>query len=87
MAKLKLTVACGDYEIVRALSDGTVQTGLSAQELVTTTGGVRLAMSDSSMREAAAVVQLLIAGEGLFKRGKHGMVCYAGVHGDGSRTG
>jgi 4,5-dihydroxyphthalate decarboxylase len=25
MAKLKLTVACGDYEIVRALSDGTVQ--------------------------------------------------------------
>lgn len=25
MAKLKLTVACGDYEIVRALSDGTVK--------------------------------------------------------------
>jgi 4,5-dihydroxyphthalate decarboxylase len=25
MAKLKLTVACGDYEIVRALTDGTVQ--------------------------------------------------------------
>ena len=30
MAKLKLTVACGDYEIVRALSDGTVQAELGA---------------------------------------------------------
>jgi 4,5-dihydroxyphthalate decarboxylase len=25
--KLRLTVACGDYEIVRALKDGTVQAG------------------------------------------------------------
>jgi 4,5-dihydroxyphthalate decarboxylase len=36
MAKLKLTVACGDYEIVRALSDGTVQA--DGIELVMLTG-------------------------------------------------
>jgi 2-polyprenyl-6-methoxyphenol hydroxylase-like FAD-dependent oxidoreductase len=39
-----------------ALADGTVHTGLSAQELVTTTDGVRLALTDSTMREAAAVI-------------------------------
>jgi 2-polyprenyl-6-methoxyphenol hydroxylase-like FAD-dependent oxidoreductase len=39
-----------------ALADGTVHTGLSALELVTTTDGVRLALSDSTMREAAAVI-------------------------------
>jgi 4,5-dihydroxyphthalate decarboxylase len=36
MAKLKLTVACGDYEIVRALSDGTVRA--DGIELVMLTG-------------------------------------------------
>jgi len=36
MAKLKLTVACGDYEIVRALADGTVQA--DGIELVMLTG-------------------------------------------------
>ncbi len=36
MAKLRLTVACGDYEIVRALSDGTVQA--DGIELVMLTG-------------------------------------------------
>src|SRR6202035_2975053 len=36
MGKLKLTVACGDYEIVRALSDGTVQA--DGIELVMLTG-------------------------------------------------
>src|SRR5260370_7217943 len=36
MAKLKLTVACGDYEIARALSDGTVQA--DGIELVMLTG-------------------------------------------------
>jgi 4,5-dihydroxyphthalate decarboxylase len=36
MAKLKLTVACGDYEIVRALKDGTVQA--DGIELVMLTG-------------------------------------------------
>ena len=36
MSKLKLTVAVGDYEIVRALSDGTVQA--DGIELVTLTG-------------------------------------------------
>ena len=36
MAKLKLTVACGDYEIVRALTDGTVQA--DGIELVMLTG-------------------------------------------------
>jgi 2-polyprenyl-6-methoxyphenol hydroxylase-like FAD-dependent oxidoreductase len=39
-----------------ALADGTVHTGLSALELVTTTDGVRLALSDSTMRDAAAVI-------------------------------
>jgi 2-polyprenyl-6-methoxyphenol hydroxylase-like FAD-dependent oxidoreductase len=39
-----------------ALADGTVHTGLSALELVTTTDGVRLALSDSTLREAAAVI-------------------------------
>ncbi len=39
-----------------ALPDGTVRTGLSAVELVATTDGVRLALSDSTMREAAAVI-------------------------------
>ena len=39
-----------------ALADGTVHTGLSARELATTTDGVRLALSDSTMREAAAVI-------------------------------
>jgi 2-polyprenyl-6-methoxyphenol hydroxylase-like FAD-dependent oxidoreductase len=39
-----------------ALADGTVHTGLSAVELVATTGGVRVALSDSTMREAAAVI-------------------------------
>src|ERR1700749_2554653 len=36
MAKLKLTVACGDYEIVRALSEGAVQA--DGIELVMLTG-------------------------------------------------
>jgi 2-polyprenyl-6-methoxyphenol hydroxylase-like FAD-dependent oxidoreductase len=39
-----------------ALTDGTVHTGLSARELATTTDGVRLALSDSTLREAAAVI-------------------------------
>jgi 2-polyprenyl-6-methoxyphenol hydroxylase-like FAD-dependent oxidoreductase len=39
-----------------ALAHGTVHTGLSALELVTTTDGVRLTLSDSTMREAAAVI-------------------------------
>jgi 2-polyprenyl-6-methoxyphenol hydroxylase-like FAD-dependent oxidoreductase len=39
-----------------ALADGTVRTGLSAVELVATTDGVRLALSDSTMPEAAAVI-------------------------------
>lgn len=39
-----------------ALSDGTVHTGLSARELVTTADGVRITLSDSTTREAAAVV-------------------------------
>ena len=39
-----------------ALAAGTLHTGLSAVELVTTTDGVRLALSDSTMREAAAVI-------------------------------
>ena len=36
MAKLKLTVACGDYEIVRPLVDGTVQA--DGIELIMLTG-------------------------------------------------
>jgi 2-polyprenyl-6-methoxyphenol hydroxylase-like FAD-dependent oxidoreductase len=39
-----------------ALADGTVRTGLSARELVTTADGVRITLSDSTTREAAAVV-------------------------------
>ena len=39
-----------------ALADGTVHAGLSALELVTTTDGVRVALSDSTMRDAAAVI-------------------------------
>ena len=39
-----------------ALADGTVHTGLSARELVTTADGVRLALSDSTLFEAAAVI-------------------------------
>jgi 2-polyprenyl-6-methoxyphenol hydroxylase-like FAD-dependent oxidoreductase len=39
-----------------ALADGTVHTGLSALELVTTTDCVRFALSDSTLREAAAVI-------------------------------
>jgi 2-polyprenyl-6-methoxyphenol hydroxylase-like FAD-dependent oxidoreductase len=42
--------------LANALPDGTVRTGLSAVELVATTDGVRLALSDSTMREAAAVI-------------------------------
>ena len=36
-----------------ALADGTVHAGLSALELVTTTDGVRVALSDSTMRDLA----------------------------------
>src|SRR5262245_7599537 len=39
-----------------ALADGTVHTGLSAQELVTTVDGVRVTLSDSTTRAAAAVI-------------------------------
>src|SRR5882762_10233817 len=39
-----------------AIADGTVHTGLSALELVTTTDGVRLALSDWTIRVAAAVI-------------------------------
>src|SRR5690348_5384597 len=39
-----------------ALAAGTVHTGLSARELVTTADGVRITLSDSTTREAAAVV-------------------------------
>jgi 2-polyprenyl-6-methoxyphenol hydroxylase-like FAD-dependent oxidoreductase len=39
-----------------ALAEGTVHTGLSALECVTTTDGVRLALSDSTMREVPAVI-------------------------------
>ncbi len=39
-----------------ALAGGTVHTGLSARELVTTADGVRVALSDSTMREVAAVI-------------------------------
>jgi 2-polyprenyl-6-methoxyphenol hydroxylase-like FAD-dependent oxidoreductase len=39
-----------------ALAAGTVHTGLSAQELVATADGVRIALSDSTMREAGAVI-------------------------------
>jgi 2-polyprenyl-6-methoxyphenol hydroxylase-like FAD-dependent oxidoreductase len=46
-----LTQILGD-----ALAEGTVQTGLSVRELVVTGGGVRLALSDATMRDAAAVI-------------------------------
>ena len=39
-----------------ALADGTVHSGLSARELTTTTDGVTVTLSDSTTREAAAVV-------------------------------
>jgi 2-polyprenyl-6-methoxyphenol hydroxylase-like FAD-dependent oxidoreductase len=39
-----------------ALADGTVHTGLSARELVATADGVRITLSDSTTREAAAVI-------------------------------
>ena len=39
-----------------ALVDGTVHTGLSARELVTTADGVRVTLSDSTTRTAPAVV-------------------------------
>jgi 2-polyprenyl-6-methoxyphenol hydroxylase-like FAD-dependent oxidoreductase len=39
-----------------ALADGTVQRGLSAQELTATADGVRVRLSDSTTREVAAVV-------------------------------
>jgi 2-polyprenyl-6-methoxyphenol hydroxylase-like FAD-dependent oxidoreductase len=39
-----------------ALTDGTLHDGLSARELVITSGGVRVTLSDSTTREAAAVV-------------------------------
>jgi 2-polyprenyl-6-methoxyphenol hydroxylase-like FAD-dependent oxidoreductase len=39
-----------------ALDDGTVRTGLAVSELVATADGVRFALSDSTMGEAAAVV-------------------------------
>src|SRR3954452_18699713 len=38
-----------------ALADGTVQTGISARELVTTADGVRITLSNSTTREVAAV--------------------------------
>jgi len=39
-----------------ALADGAVHTGLSARELVATADGVRVTMSDSTTREASAVI-------------------------------
>jgi 2-polyprenyl-6-methoxyphenol hydroxylase-like FAD-dependent oxidoreductase len=39
-----------------ALADGTVQSGRSARELATTADGVRVTLSDSSTRTAAAVI-------------------------------
>jgi 2-polyprenyl-6-methoxyphenol hydroxylase-like FAD-dependent oxidoreductase len=39
-----------------ALAAGTVHTGLSARELVTTADGVRVTMSDSTTRDASAVI-------------------------------
>ena len=39
-----------------ALAPGTVQNGLAARELVVTGGGVRITLSDSTTREAAAVI-------------------------------
>ncbi|KUI27227.1 FAD-binding monooxygenase [Mycobacterium sp. IS-1742] len=39
-----------------ALAPGTVQLGLAAREIDTTPGGVRVTLSDGSMRDAAAVI-------------------------------
>ena len=39
-----------------AIADGTVHTGLSARELVTTADGVRVTLSDSTTRDASAVI-------------------------------
>ena len=39
-----------------ALAEGTVEAGLAVRELVATGGGVRLALSDSTLREAEAVI-------------------------------
>jgi 2-polyprenyl-6-methoxyphenol hydroxylase-like FAD-dependent oxidoreductase len=39
-----------------ALADGTVHNGLSVRELITTSDGVRVTLSDATTREAAAVV-------------------------------
>jgi 2-polyprenyl-6-methoxyphenol hydroxylase-like FAD-dependent oxidoreductase len=39
-----------------ALADGTLQNGLAARELVVTADGVRITMSDSTTREAGAVI-------------------------------
>jgi 2-polyprenyl-6-methoxyphenol hydroxylase-like FAD-dependent oxidoreductase len=47
----KLTKVLAD-----ALASGTVHTGLSATELVSTADGVRITLSDSTTREAAAVI-------------------------------
>jgi len=46
-----LTKLLGD-----ALADGTVHTGLSAREFVTTADGVRVTLSDSTTRDASAVI-------------------------------
>lgn len=42
--------------LVDALADGTIESGLAAEELVLTATGVRVTMSDNSIREVAAVV-------------------------------
>lgn len=39
-----------------ALADGTLHTGLSAREIVTTADGVRVTLSDTSTRDASAVI-------------------------------
>ena len=39
-----------------AIADGTMHTGLSARELVTTADGVRVTLSDSTTRDASAVI-------------------------------
>jgi 2-polyprenyl-6-methoxyphenol hydroxylase-like FAD-dependent oxidoreductase len=39
-----------------AVADGTLQTGLSAREIVTTADGVRVTLSDSTTRDASAVI-------------------------------
>ncbi|MET0451335.1 MAG: FAD-dependent monooxygenase [Mycobacterium sp.] len=42
--------------LVDALADGTIESGLAAEELVLTATGVRVTMSDNSIRDVAAVV-------------------------------